>query len=131
MPAMPMLHETDPAEDLFKRLGNLSGLHIQFAQVLVAIYVRPNQTKSGLYLADTTRDEDLYQGKAGLIVAMGPRAYSDTADFKFDASDVRHIGDWVGFRASDGLQLSINKVPCRLIQDVHCKLLLPSPDYVW
>ena len=67
MPAMIMDHDVDPKEKLLSELGDLSQVEIFNNQVLVAVYIRPNKTKSGLYLSDKTTDEDRYQGKVGLL----------------------------------------------------------------
>ena len=65
MPYMRMEHDTDPAEMIRKEMGNISDIEIFHNQVLVAIYIRPEKTKSGLYLSAQTREEDKYQGKVG------------------------------------------------------------------
>jgi co-chaperonin GroES (HSP10) len=71
---MVMEHEIDPKEKLLTDLGDLSGIEIFNNQVLVAVYIRPNKTKSGIILTDETVNEDRYQGKVGLLVGMGPAA---------------------------------------------------------
>jgi hypothetical protein len=77
MPAVAMLHEEDPREAILKRVGDLSGVDVFGSDMLVAIYKRPEKTKSGLILADSTRTEDVHQGKVGLVVKMGPFCYVD------------------------------------------------------
>ena len=64
---MTMEHDQDPASALMKELGDIGKVEIFNNQVLVAVYIRPNKTKSGLYLSDKTTDEDRYQGKVGLL----------------------------------------------------------------
>ena len=54
MPYMIMEHEVDPAEELRKQAGDLSRVEIFNNQLLVAIYVRPQKTKSGIFLTDKT-----------------------------------------------------------------------------
>ena len=68
MPQMAMAHEVDPKEELLTKVGDISGIDVFNNAVLVAIYVRPTKTKSGLYLTDKYTDEDRIQGKAGLVV---------------------------------------------------------------
>ena len=48
MPPMIMQHEVDPADKLKKELGDLSKVEIFNNQILVAVYIRPQKTKSGI-----------------------------------------------------------------------------------
>ena len=56
MPPMIMAHEVDPKQKLLKEIGDLSKVEIFNNQVLVAVYIRPQKTKSGIYLSDKTTD---------------------------------------------------------------------------
>ena len=71
---MRMSHGVDPAKVLTDELGNLDDIEIFNNQLLIATYVRPEQTASGLFLPGQTRDEDKHQGKVGLVVKKGPEA---------------------------------------------------------
>jgi len=64
-----MYHDADPAQELLSSLGNLDDIDIFNNQVLVAIYVRPNKTKSGIILPDTINKERPEQGE---VIAVGP-----------------------------------------------------------
>ena len=130
MPAMLMDHVVDPATEILKRLGNLEAYRVMFGRLLIATYIRPEKTKSGIFLGDKTRDEDEWQGKAGLVVKKGALAYLDTEDVKFHGEKV-DVGDWVAVRPSDGIAISINGVKCRLVQDAHVLMKVPSPDTAW
>lgn len=129
MPAMTMMHEEDPREVLLKTVGNLDEFEIFHDQVLVAVYQRPKKTASGIYLADSTLDEDKTQGKAGLIVKMGSRAFKDDSG-KWDFAEM-NLHDWVYFRASDGWAITVNKVLCRIVDDVNIRGRIQHPDQVW
>ena len=48
MPAVAMLHEVDPKQAILDRVGDLSGVELFGSDMLVAIYKRPEKTKSGL-----------------------------------------------------------------------------------
>lgn len=138
MPLMLMRHNIDPAEELLHRLGDISEFEVMFGQVLVAIYIRPNTTASGIILTDKTRDEDEWQGKTGLIVKMGPLAYQDSPDVKFYGVR-REVGDWIVMRPSDasvpftlaGKGGDREGVKCRLTQDAHIRMKILSPDTAW
>ena len=130
MPASLMTHASDPADELRAKIGNLSQVEILHNQILVGVYVRPEKTKSGIYLSDTTRNEDRYQGKAGLVLKKGPLAFVDDDANKFHGQNVE-VGDWVFYRVSDGFPVVINGTLCRLLEEVHVKGKIPSPDVVF
>ena len=70
MPAVAMLHEVDPREDMLRRAGNLESVEVFGGDILVAIYKRPEKTKSGLILTSNTLSEDVHQGKVGLVLKI-------------------------------------------------------------
>lgn len=130
MPQMAMKHEVDPKKELLAALGDVSGVDVFNNAVLVAIYVRPNRTKSGIYLTDNYTSEDRIQGKAGLIVKQGPKAFFDPRGEWFVDSYIKE-GDWVIFRPSDGWAINVNGVACRLIDDTAIRGKVDQPDRVW
>jgi len=130
MPAMLMEHDVDPKQKLLQDLGDLSNIEIFNNQILVAVYIRPTKTKSGLYLADRTIDEDRYQGKVGLLVGMGPSAFHDESGQWFDQAAF-NMHDWLVFRPSDGWNITINGVLCRMLSDTQVKMRVPAPDVAW
>ena len=130
MPPMRMVHTVDPAKELLAKIGDLSGFELFSNQVLIAIYERPEKTKSGLYLSDVTRQEDQWQGKAGLCVKLGPSAFVSDENFNFQNQKVS-VGDWVAIFVSDGRKITVNSTLCRLIEDQHIRMKIPFPDSVW
>jgi co-chaperonin GroES (HSP10) len=130
MPFMPMEHETDPAENLKKELGDLSTIEVFNNQILVAVYIRPQKTKSGIILTSQTTDEDRYQSKVGLVIKKGPQAFLDSSGEWFDDVEINE-GDWIVFRPSDGWSITVNNVLCRMIDDVNIKARVDQPDRVW
>lgn len=133
MPQMDMAHTADEAmEETLGRIGDISEFQVFHNDVVVAIYIRPDRTKSGLILTDRTRDEDKYQGKVGLVVKMGAEAFNDPSGNWFQGVNVK-VGDWVWFRASDGFALSINDREglCRVLKDTSIRGTIPRPDMIW
>jgi len=130
MPQMEMDHSTDPKADLIERLGDLSQVDLFHNQVLLAIYIRPEKTKSGIILTDKYRDEDKYQSKVGMVVKMGDLAFDDPTDAWFKGVNVS-MNDWVVYRPSDGWSININGVDCRVLDDVNARMRIPTPDMVW
>lgn len=81
-----------PAEALAKYRHLLEGVppDAEFPEptgwfVMVLQFVRPDgKTLAGgqkLFFADKTRDEDKYQGRAGVVLALGPDAYADRSKY--------------------------------------------------
>jgi len=121
----------DPADVIRKAVGDISQLELTGVQVLVGTYIRPKATKGGILLTDKLRDEDLYQGKTGLVLKVAPGAFidGDNADTKFHGFKAKE-GDWIFYGVQDGLSLNINGHHCRIVEDVHVRGRIPHPDMV-
>lgn len=132
MPVMEMVHVIDPAEELTNKIGDLSEIIVPLNKILVGIYMRPDKTKGGIILSDQTRDEDRYQGKAGLILKKGPLAFQDDDRVKFNGLDP-NVGEWVVFRPSNGMKIDIRSKDghCILLSDIQVELVIPAPDMVF
>jgi len=130
MPFMRMTHEADPKENLLTELGDLSSVELFNNQILVAVYIRPQKTKSGIYLTEKTTDEDRYQSKVGLLVKKGPTAFQDTTGEWF-AGETFNLNDWLVFRPSDGWSITVHGVLCRILSDTQVKGRIEVPDQVW
>lgn len=130
MPPMLMKHDDDPARVIFDKIGDLSKFEIFGNQLLVGIYIRPEKTKSGLYLSDKTRNEDAYQGKAAVVLKKGPSAFVSDANYDFKGQNVE-VGEWIASFVSDGRSIMLNGQLCRIIEDHHIRLKIPAPDMVF
>jgi co-chaperonin GroES (HSP10) len=133
---MLMKHDDDPKEVISKKIGltndgRIPGFSLQGNRVLLAIYERPNVTKSGIHLSDVTLKEDAIQGKAALVVMLGPSSFRSDERVMFDEAEVLKVGDWVMCFVSHGLRCSVNGVPCRIIRDQDITMRIPAPDQVW
>ena len=130
MPPMLMQHDKDPSEQILNQVGDLSKVTIMGPHVLLGVYERPNQTKSGIYISDQTRSEDKYQGKAALVLKKGPLAFVSDHNYDFKGQDVE-VGEWVSIFVSDGRPIVINGQLCRLVEDQYIRLKIPAPDVVY
>ena len=130
MPYMQMEHETDPAQNLLTDLGDISDVEVFNNQILVAVYIRPQKTRSGIILTDKTTEEDRYQSKVGLVIKKGPQAFLDKSGEWFKGVSIEE-GDWIVFRPADGWSIVVNNVLCRMIDDVNIKGRISHPDQVW
>lgn len=130
MPQRKMQHDVDPREALVKAIGSLNKMSIYHNQLLVAVYLRPQRTESGIYLTEQHLDEDRNQSKVGLVVKVGPQCFDDPTQVWFKDMEVK-LHDWVIFRPSDGWGITVNGVLCRLLQDINIKGRVEHPDQVW
>jgi len=130
MSSITMLHQKDPKKVLLEQVGDTSSIEIFNMQVLVAVYIRPEQTQSGLFLSDKSRDEDRYQSKVGLILRKGPTAFVDKDGEWFSGLNINE-GDWVVFRPADGWSITVNGTLCRMLDDMSVRARIAHPDHVY
>lgn len=129
-------HLVEPKKVLMDAIGPIPEGTVQLSNMLVAIYQPPKTEKSagGVFLPGAVQDDDLdeylWQGKVGLIVAMGPQAYVDDEATKFHGTKNK-VGDWVWFKPSDGMACEVNGVFCRVFADGRIIGRLPDPDCIW
>ncbi len=132
-----VIHKDDPKQALLKQIGTIPDGLVQFSRILVALYVPPTveKTAGGVHLPDSLSKEELqeylWQGKVGLIVAMGERAYESDDSVNFHGTR-NNIGDWVWYRPSDGDRVEVNEVQCRIFEcERFIRGRVPHPDYIW
>jgi hypothetical protein len=125
-----MEHEEDPSAKILKELGDLSTVELFNNQILLATYIRPQKTKSGIYLSDKTVDEDRYQSKVGLLVKTGPSAFEPNEEGWF-ANEKFELKDWLVYRPSDGWSITVHGVLCRILNDTQVKCRVKNPDEIW
>lgn len=131
--SIAMQHDVDPRQEIYdtiNKAGGLKGFELFGNQVLLAVYKRPEKTKSGLILTNTTRQEDDYQGKAALVLAKGPAAFKSDDNYDFMGQTVNE-GEWVAIFVSDGRKIMIGEQLCRLCEDQHIRLRIPAPDIIY
>lgn len=121
-----MRHEVDPREEIMRQLVDLKHVDVFNNMVLVAVYERPEKTARGIILTGQTRDEDKYQGKAALIVKLGPIANAANES----RGGTLAVGDWIAIRPSDGWAVTVNQKLCRLISEASVHMRIPSPDTI-
>ena len=137
MPYMKINHEVDPKEKILSEIGEISDkIYLTNNNIAVAVYQRPTTTMLGgktFYVSDKVMDEDRFQSKVGLIVAMGPTAFSDSSgEWAFAGEEHPFkLHDWCVLPASAAQSLIINGVLCRLCPDTSIKAWVGDPDVVF
>jgi hypothetical protein len=81
-------------------------------------------------MTSKSRDEDRHQSKVGLILKTGPSAFVDEGGKWFSDLDLK-VGDWIVFRPSDGWNVTVNGVLCRMFDDTAIRARIPHPDNVY
>ena len=127
-------HESDTKQELFDKYKDIiDTIHIYGPSILVAVYRRPKKTKGGILIPDSNLDEDIYQGKVGLILKVGPFPIDEEDKMFFDCETPK-VGDWVAFKVSEALTFGIleKEGDCRFLKDRRSILMkIPHPDLIW
>lgn len=119
----------DPKAEMLKHIGDLSGVDVMYNMVLLAAHTRPSVTKGGIIRPDENLEEDIWQGKVGMVVKLGPDAFQDDDDTSFNGQKAE-VGEWVVFKTGDAWQLTIRDWPCRLVRDSSIKMKIADPSIV-
>lgn len=130
MPYAPMVHDSDPKKRILEQLGDTSHIELFGNNLLIAVYIRPQKTQSGIYLPDQTTDEDRFQSKVGLLIGKGPFA-CNSEDTEWFGQTPFNSHDWIVYRPSDGWSITINGVLCRMLLDSQVRMRIPHPDAVY
>lgn len=100
------------------------------SQVLVMTYVASEVTKGGIIRPHKAIEEDRFQGKIGMVIAMGPGAFKDDTVAQFHGKKLK-VGDWVLTRPADGMEIFYKGNTLRLFEDVSIKAIISDPSLYW
>jgi co-chaperonin GroES (HSP10) len=119
----------NPFEEILKKVGDLSSIDVMYNMVLLATYVKPGKTKGGIILTDQTKEEDIWQGKVGVVLKLGPDAFQDDNDMSFNGQTAE-VGEWVVFKVGDAWQVQVRDWPCRLVRDSSIRMKVSDPSII-
>lgn len=125
-----MSKAVDSKQAILDKSGDLSTIEVLGNMVLLGVYIRPERTAGGIIRPDMNKEEDLWQGKVGLVLKVGPWAFVDDDNYKFFGSKF-DIGDWGVFKIGDAWPVSINGYPCKLVRDSDLKLKVSDPNSIF
>lgn len=135
--ALEVVHDRDPRTVLMERAKPLADTYDVFGDdALIAVYTRGDsngeaKTKGGIITIAKTNAEDLFQGKTGLLMKVGPQFYTDD-NAEFFGENAPKVGDWVTFRTGDTYSF---KIKDQLFRTCEAKQLrgkvVSSPDIIW
>lgn len=131
----------DPKGAIYMALGHtLDGFEPLGNKVLVATYIQPEKTAGGIYLSDKTLLESRFQGKAYLVLALGPLAFVSDNIAQFGAYErggeleIKE-GDWLLANPSDGIEFygveGQSGVSCRVFEDTRFWSRVDDPSKVY
>jgi len=86
----------------------------------------PEKTKGGIMLAKQTLDKERIATIVGLVVTLGPDAYSDKE--KFPEGPWCKEGDWVIFGRYAGARFNIEGGDMRLLNDDEILATVNNPE---
>lgn len=135
-------------QQIFKDLGNLKDFELLDDDLLVATYVDSEVAASGkrsdgssfvLYKPQSATQEARFQGKAALVVAMGPTAFKYHPNGQLYEGRAVKVGDWVVIHPSDGREIFLKDpkaagndyVACRRIHWSSILMRVDDPRRVY
>lgn len=101
-------------------------------KILVLPVMAPDTTESGIALAtDTVRHMDLMRS-VGVVLAIGPLAYSSVRGYPDDYMPIK-VGDWVNFHAISGQDTLMRDkagmmVKIKYLNENDLLAIPPNPD---
>ena len=138
-------HRTDPRQDIIDDMKEFID-HLKPVAALIALvmYERGKQkdndmakSESGLLWIPDVKggviQEDKFQGKVGLVIAMGPLAFTEDDTHKW-GNAVPKIHDWVMVSVGDTFSFDLpGPRRVRMVEDVNVKMIVSHEiiDAVW
>lgn len=128
---------TDPKKALLDAAGDVSDFEPFHNQVLVATYIEPEKTSGGIIKPDRTLAENRFQGKAALVLKVGPLAFKEKLPHYDYGGVTIKPGDWVVVRPADGFEMFKGRAgdregaSVRLFQDVNILARVQDPSTVY
>lgn len=123
-------NSADPKQAIMDIVGpKLADIDVMFNRILVATFIRSEKTIGGIIRPGMNIQEDVWQGKVGLVLKLGQNAFEDDAETSFGGQEVE-VGDWVVYKVGDAWALQINDYPCRVVKDSGVILKVKDPSVI-
>lgn len=119
----------DAKKTIFDMVGDLNDIEVIGDTVLVGIFIRPEKTSGGIWRPTSNVQEDVWQGKVGLVLKWGPDAFRNPETGGLYPQSAG-IGEWCVFKVGDGWSVNINDYPCRLVRDVAIRMKVKDPSII-
>lgn len=128
-----MLKEAAQASDFRKYVQSklnraLDDVDVRDSNILVAAYVAPEKTAGGIIRPTTNVQQDIWQGKVGLILKMGAEAFKYTSRGYESKDEPYEVGDYVMYHASDARDLIMLGVACKIVDSSLVRMRASDPQ---
>jgi len=117
----------DPKKSILKWVRGIEKEYVLGDRVIVATFARPAKTSGGIILTDNVRQEDIYQGSCGLLIAKGETSFLYDGSYKFEGTPPK-LHDWVIYTPADGRSISYNKASCRILRSESIIAVTKKPE---
>ncbi len=100
--------------------------------ILLAVYSRAGKKSKGGIVFTENYQEDKYQGKICLVLALGPMCCEENSrgyDTWFGGNPPK-VGDWVGVSVRDGTAMLVGETTCRLVEWPFIRFVADAHDLV-
>ena len=119
----------DLKAELLSKIGDVSAYVELFpTKVLCAVYVR--EKIGSIIMSSGAQREDVYQGKAFLVIKLGVAAFKNSENVDFHGFAPK-AGDWVEARPADGEHLQLNGEDFRIFHERDIRGILSDPTIVF
>lgn len=96
--------------------------------ILVRIYTPPEKTDGGIILTQTQLDREANLNVVGMVVAIGPDAFSNKTDFP--NGQAVELGEWVVFPRSEGVMIKYKGALFRVFSDTKLLIGHDNPNEI-
>lgn len=111
----------NPKLAIINAVGDLTKEVVLYDLVLIGIYIRHERTSGGIIRPLENVQEDVFQGKTGLVLKLGEEVENPRVS----------VGEWVVYSIKDGWSVTVNGTPCRLVPHDRIRMKTSSPDVVF
>lgn len=109
----------------------LKGYRTAGSNLLIATYIPPNVTAGGIRLIGKTQQENIFQGKVGLVLQTGPLAFKrDRFNCPWDGL-VANVNDWVVFRFADAWDMYFGDVSVKVLDHENMQGVIDNPRSIY
>lgn len=109
----------------------LKGFKIAGSDLLVATYIPSERTSGGIIVPMKSQQENIFQGKAGLVLQCGPLAFKrDRYNCPWDGHTAK-VDDWIMFRFADAWDAYFGGVSVKVIDHENIRAIIDDPTVIY
>jgi len=115
-------------EEKNKRIIDLHESNSPSGNIILSPESKDKDLAGKLIVLDKSLEHDKYTRKVGQVLAIGPIGYKGD---KYNGVDPYcKIGDWIVFPSGCGTEMLYGGIPCRILNDDKCLVIVDDPNYV-